>query len=103
MPRRRNAPAADAAPAVVEQLPPVHVIHEHGVYHPDQFRAIFRLSASSLRREVREGRLRVYKRCGRYYLTGDQILAWLRGGEVIRGKPAACGANGNGHAPEGLS
>jgi hypothetical protein len=43
---------------------------------------MFLLRQSSVRREIREGRLRVCKRCGRYYFLGEQLLAWLRGGEL---------------------
>lgn len=61
--------------------PAVHVIDPNGVYFPDTFRALFRLKESSLRREVREGRLRIAKRAGRYYLLGKWILEWIVGGE----------------------
>jgi hypothetical protein len=58
------------------------VIHDTGVYTTDQVRTMLRLRQSSLRREIREGRLRVSKRCGRYYFLGRQLLDWLRGGEL---------------------
>src|SRR5262249_46665059 len=75
----RSTPAADPVAAAV------HVIDPNGVYSAQDFRIIFGLRASSLRREVRQGRLEVYKRCGRYFILGEQILAWLRGGEMKRG------------------
>jgi hypothetical protein len=80
MPRRKQAFAAverGAAPAV-------HAIDPNGIYFVDTFQEIFRLRKSSLRREIRENRLRVSKRCGRYYLLGEWILAWLRDGELRR-------------------
>jgi hypothetical protein len=63
------------------------------VYTPDQFRAVFNLKATTLRREVREGRLRVARRAGRYFILGAWVLQWLEGGEVRREKrdPAAAG------------
>jgi hypothetical protein len=32
----------------------------------------------SLRYEIRKGRLKVYKVCGRYFTTGAEVLAWIR-------------------------
>jgi len=55
------------------------------------------LTASTIRREVREGRLRVSKRCGRYYLLGEWLLEWIAGGEVKRRVTPST----NGHAEEG--
>jgi hypothetical protein len=62
----------------------VHTIAPTGVYSVDQVRTILRLKQSSLRREIREGRLRVCKRCGRYFFLGEQLLDWLRDGELKR-------------------
>ncbi len=82
MPPRRLAPAKPAAP-----LP--RVIDPNAVYLADEFRAVFRLRVSTIRREVREGRLRIAKRAGRYYLLGEWILEWLQGGELPRRQVAA--------------
>jgi hypothetical protein len=57
------------------------------VYFVDTFKALFRLRTSTVRREVRAGRLRIAKRAGRYYLLGEWILEWLREGELPR-KPS---------------
>jgi len=77
MPRKTRVeaapPAAPPAPAI---------IHPTGVYQVATVRAMLGLRQSSLRRELREKRLRVCKRCGRYYFLGEQLLTWLRGGEV---------------------
>jgi hypothetical protein len=73
-----------AAPPIVPVIAPT------AVYTVETFRATFGLRQSSLRREVKEGRLKVYKRCGRYFITGEQVLAWLRGeGETCRACAAA--------------
>jgi hypothetical protein len=45
-----------------------------------------KLKTSTIRREVKAGRLRVSKRAGRYYLLGSWILEWLAGGELPRRK-----------------
>ena len=66
-------PAAPPAPRVVDP---------HRVYCVDEFQKDFRLTKSTVRREVRQRRLRVAKRAGRYYLLGEWVLEWLRGGEV---------------------
>ena len=47
----------------------------------------------SIRREVREGRLRISKRAGRYYLLGAWLLEWLEAGEVTP-RQKAIAANG---------
>jgi hypothetical protein len=68
----------------VEQgvLPVVPVVYENCVFTRESFLATFGLRQSSLRREVREGRLKVFRRCGRYYLTGAEVMRWLRGDEA---------------------
>ena len=81
---RRKTEASTAAPP--EQI---HVIEATGIYFTDTARRLLRLRASSLRREIREGRLQVCKRCGRHYFLGAQLLEWLRGGELRREKPVA--------------
>jgi len=43
---------------------------------------MFGLKATSVRREVRLGRLRIAKRCGRYYCLGQWVLQWLGEGEL---------------------
>jgi hypothetical protein len=80
MPRRRFVAPAEAPSA----LPEVPVVHPTAVFSVDDFRRTFRLRESSLRREVRERRLRVSKRCGRYFILGTWILQWLESGELKR-------------------
>jgi hypothetical protein len=58
------------------------LLHPTGVYRPGEVISMFGLKSSSLRREIREKRLRVSKRCGRYYFTGEMLLDWLKGGEI---------------------
>ena len=79
MPRRKR-PAAGAAPPGTT-LPALDIRPE-GVYRPEQIRAAPGLRASSLRTEWRHGRLRIVRRCGRNYLLGRDVLAWLAAGEV---------------------
>lgn len=85
MPRKRTADPAPATP------PPIHSIDPHAVYLVDQARAVLRLRASTIRREVREGRLRISKRAGRYYLLGEWLLEWIAGGELPRRNAAPGG------------
>ncbi len=69
--------AAAAAPAPSGPLPVPHTVHPETVYFADQLRAIFRLRESSLRREIRAGRLRFARVGGRYLFTGRMVLDWL--------------------------
>jgi hypothetical protein len=80
----RNKPAAAIETPVASTI-----LHPQGVYGVADVRAMLRLKESSLRREIREGRLAVCKRCGRYYFLGEQLLDWLRGGEMVRRKEEA--------------
>lgn len=77
--------------------PAVHVIDPTAVYFVDDARQILRLKESTIRREVRGGRLRVAKRAGRYYLLGEWILEWNRSGEVRRTSQEAAAGNGATH------
>jgi hypothetical protein len=52
------------------------------VYSVEEAQAALKLKRSTIRREVRERRLRISKRAGRYYLLGEWILQWLRAGEL---------------------
>jgi hypothetical protein len=83
--RRAAAPAEPVAPTV-------HVIHPAAVYTMDDARRVLRLRQSTIRREVREGRLRIACRAGRRYLLGEWLLQWIREGELPR-RPTAT-ANG---------
>jgi hypothetical protein len=92
--------------------PEVRVIDVNGVYFADDVRRIFGLKNSSLRREIRLGRLRVARRCGRYVFLGEWLIQWVRDGEVARRRPTAAPATtatfpartrpgGNGHGVAG--
>ena len=73
----------------IEPPPPPAVVHPNTVYLAATFKATFGLRGTSLPREVRSGRLRVSKRCGRYYILGAWALDWIRAGEVKRAAPVA--------------
>jgi hypothetical protein len=85
---RRPAPAGNLPASVPAAAPGVHIVHPTAVYTGDAFRRAFGLRQTSLRREVREGRLKVHKRCGKYFILGADVLDWLRGGEVRRDRAA---------------
>lgn len=88
MPRRPSAPPVPPA----EPAPPF-VIDPNGIYLPEAVRKALKLRASSIRREVREGRLRVAKRCGRHFILGAWLLDWIAAapqpGEKHGRQPAA--------------
>jgi hypothetical protein len=77
---------ATSTPPCDEQRVRPHVIEPTAVYSVAEAVAALRLRQSTIRRELREGRLRVAKRAGRYYLLGKWLLAWIEGGEVCRRK-----------------
>jgi hypothetical protein len=80
--RRKAQPAASAAEPAPPSPPPPFVIELSAVYRPAAVIAALGLRASSLRSEWRAGRLRIVKRCGKNYLLGRDVLAWLDGGEL---------------------
>jgi Helix-turn-helix domain len=96
MPRRkRPTPKTPPAPAG-----PPHVIHETAAYSVAQAQAALNLTASTVRRELREGRLRVSKRAGRYFILGKWLIQWIEGGEIRRREPAGqAGRNGEAVLP----
>jgi hypothetical protein len=73
-----------------------HVIDPNAVYFLDTAQAILRLRDSTIRREVREGRLRIAKRAGRYYLLGKWLIEWIESGELRRRRPASEAVNAPG-------
>ena len=79
MPRRERAPAAGQAPA---RTGPLLTILPTDVYDVPGAMAALKLTKSTVGREVREGRLRIAKRPGRYYLLGAWLLEWLQAGEL---------------------
>jgi hypothetical protein len=78
--------ASKTKPPVECDPPPVVpvVIDPNAVLLAEDVRRLLRLRTSTLRREIRSGRLRVCKRAGRYFFLGQQLLDWLRGGELSR-------------------
>jgi hypothetical protein len=80
MPRTRVKPIHAEQDAVPEPA----IIAPTGVYSVAQVRSMLGLRQSSLRREIKQGRLAVNKRCGKYFFLGEQLLEWLRGGEIRR-------------------
>lgn len=59
----------------------IHVIQPNAVYFPEDLRRLFKLRANSIRYEKRSGRLKVSRRCGRYYILGRWLIEWLEKGE----------------------
>jgi hypothetical protein len=76
--RSRSSTAALTVPLTA------HVIHATAIYSVDEAQHFLHLRRSTIRRELREGRLRVSKRAGRYYLLGEWLIDWIRAGEVRR-------------------
>jgi hypothetical protein len=87
MPRRAAPAEHQAAPA---RAGPLCVLDPHAVFDLGGAMLALRLNKTTIRREVREGRLRVACRAGRRYILGSWLLAWLEEGEL----PRPAGANG---------
>jgi hypothetical protein len=63
-----------------------HVVHPTAVYTIVSAQAALQLTRTTLRREIRLGRLKVSKRAGRYFILGAWLLEWLRDGELQKKK-----------------
>jgi hypothetical protein len=90
MSRKRREPQPCGEPARAE---PLVILHPNAVYDAPGVQAALQLKRSTLRREIREGRLRVSRRGGKYLFLGVWLLQWIAGGEV---KPKARAAAVNG-------
>lgn len=66
------------------EAPAVRLIRPNAVYLRADVCRLLRVQLSTLRREIREGRLRVSRRANRYYFLGEWLLEWIRSGEVPR-------------------
>ncbi len=92
---RAIQPEAHRANGHTAEVPPApaaaHVIHPSAVYSVAAARQALGLKSTTVRREVREGRLRVSKRAGRYFILGAWLLQWLEAGELRRRKGPAAG------------
>jgi hypothetical protein len=93
MPRRKSAATEVLQQPVLASLP--HLIKPTAVYTVEQARTALHLKSSTIRREVREKRLRVSKRAGRYHILGEWLLEWIREGEVQRRTPDRNGHSAN--------
>jgi hypothetical protein len=79
-------------PSVAATPPTIRTIPDDAVFRLDELRLVLGLPRTSLRREARQGRLRVSKRCGFHWTTGRWVRQWVAAGEVTRRQPA--GLNG---------
>lgn len=59
-----------------------HIIAANAVYVLEEAQKALHLKKSTIRREFREGRLRVAKRAGRHYILGIWLLEWIKAGEM---------------------
>jgi hypothetical protein len=88
-----NTPANTTAtpePQVPARAVKPHIISENAVYSIAQAQAALNLKVSTIRREHREGRLRVCQRAGRRFILGKWLLEWLESGELPRKGAGAC-------------
>ncbi|HEY7427431.1 MAG TPA: hypothetical protein VH682_24570 [Gemmataceae bacterium] len=74
----------DPAPAV---LGGPFIIDPSAAYKPAEVIAGLGLRASSLRSEWRAGRLVIRRRCGRNFILGADLLAWLTADDAELASP----------------
>jgi hypothetical protein len=60
---------------------PLRTIPKSALLRLEELRELLDVKPSTLKREVREGRLRVSRRAGCYWTTGLWVREWIEGGE----------------------
>jgi hypothetical protein len=74
VPAAKKAEPPQLAPAFL-------VIPDDAIFTMASLRATLGIRVS-LQYEIRRGRLKVFRRCGRYYTTGVEVKDWIRRGPV---------------------
>jgi hypothetical protein len=82
MPRRKPSTHTPTPPGSAEPAPEraPATIHSNTVYTLPQARALLGLATHTLPRAIRRGELRVSRRGGRYFITGEWLLSWITSG-----------------------
>jgi hypothetical protein len=65
-------------------LPIPRIIDANAVFTSKELQALLCLKRTTIRREIRAGRLRVSKVAGRYFFLGEWVLEWIRARELRR-------------------
>jgi hypothetical protein len=71
-------------------------IDPRAVFTVAQAQTLLGLRQNSLPREIRAGRLRCAKRCGRHFILGAWLIEWLEQGEMHRYSCRSVAVSGNG-------
>jgi hypothetical protein len=74
----------------------IPIIDPHSVFTVSTLREVLGLRQGSLPCEIRQKRLKAHKRCGRYFILGSDVLAWIEGAAQSRGQRGAISGDGNG-------
>lgn len=74
-------------------------IHPDSVYFAGDLARLLGVGSDAIRQEIREGRLRVSVRAGRYFFLGAWLLEWIRSGERQRVESRDSPSHTNGRNP----
>jgi hypothetical protein len=55
------------------------IVDPNAVFSLAGLQKALKLRRNSLPREIKEGRLKAHKRCGRWWIIGQSVLSWLQG------------------------
>jgi hypothetical protein len=72
----------------------VPIIDPHAVFTLESLRVTLGLRDGSLPREIRQGRLKAHRRCGRYFILGSDVIAWLRSNQPTLERSGMAMSNG---------
>jgi hypothetical protein len=79
-------PKSNPPPLALPPLPPIRVIDPYAVFRLDELRVVLGLPRTTLRREVRQGRLRVVKRAGCYWCLGRWLIQYFEDGPAPKSR-----------------
>jgi hypothetical protein len=80
VPRKRAVAPEPTPPPAIRVQP--RVIDPNAVFTRASFMAFFGISKNTLRNEIKEGRLRVSERGGKYLILAKWALQWIEAGEL---------------------
>lgn len=90
--KRKPSTPTPTSPATAELRAPV--IDPRAVFTLSSARALLGLAVNCLPRAIRRGQLRVSRRGGRYYITGEWLLDWVSSGPGAKQRRQAEGPGG---------
>jgi hypothetical protein len=72
----------------------VPTIDPHMVFTVQTLMRTLGLKEGSIPREIRQGRLKAHRRCGRYFILGSDVITWLTSNQPTPQRSGMTAGNG---------